>query len=194
VSHFLRPRLNSPTQTPLSNWTRYPLPESDFRTSVAAMCSSSTTAAAGDLRFLPLLFVVLAIAARLAPERLCGDVKSRRLTSQRYYWSCKCLCLSPCFSLFTRNISTSVASCGGRHTTELSRDDLDPAIGKSEEPSADRLLILEPQQSARFLTFDRRITECWSQLGAAVSTAQSLGLHRDASVMVGCGSLIHEWL
>lgn len=39
-------------------------------------------------------------------------------------------------------------------------------------------------QSARFLTFDRRITECWSQLGAAVRTAQALGLHRDGASMV----------
>ena len=39
-------------------------------------------------------------------------------------------------------------------------------------------------QSARFLTFDRRITECWSQLGAAVRTAQALGLHRDGAAMV----------
>jgi len=39
-------------------------------------------------------------------------------------------------------------------------------------------------QSARFLTFDRRITECWSQLGAAVRTAQALGLHRDGVGMV----------
>lgn len=40
------------------------------------------------------------------------------------------------------------------------------------------------RQSARFLTFDRRITECWAQLGAAVRTAQALGLHRDPSKMV----------
>jgi hypothetical protein len=39
-------------------------------------------------------------------------------------------------------------------------------------------------QSARFLTFDRRITECWSQLGAAVRTAQALGLHRDGVLLV----------
>lgn len=39
-------------------------------------------------------------------------------------------------------------------------------------------------QSARYLTFDRRITECWSQLGAAVCTAQALGLHRDPAGMV----------
>jgi len=65
------------------------------------MSSSSATVAPGDLRFLPLLFVVLAIAARLAPERLCGDVRNRRLTSQRYYWSCKYLRLSLRLSLFT---------------------------------------------------------------------------------------------
>ena len=39
-------------------------------------------------------------------------------------------------------------------------------------------------QSARYLTFDRRITECWSQLGAAVCSAQALGLHRDPAAMV----------
>ena len=44
-------------------------------------------------------------------------------------------------------------------------------------------------QSARFLTFDRRITECWSQLGAAVRTAQALGLHRDGATMVQCSYL-----
>lgn len=45
-----------------------------------------------------------------------------------------------------------------------------------------KLILLS--KSARFLTFDRRITECWSQLGAAVRTAQALGLHRDGSNMV----------
>ena len=149
------------------------------------MCSSSATAAAGDLRFLPLLFVVLAIAARLAPERLCGDVKSRRLTSQRYYWSCKCLRLLSWFTLFTGGTSTSITSCGCCCPAELFGDDLDPAISKFQELPRNCILTFLVTQSARFLTFDRRITECWSQLGAAVSTAQSLGLHRDASVMVG---------
>lgn len=41
-----------------------------------------------------------------------------------------------------------------------------------------------PDQSARFLIFDRRITECWSQLGAAVRTAHALGLHRDGAKLV----------
>lgn len=149
------------------------------------MCSSSATAAAGDLRFLPLLFVVLAIAARLAPERLCGDVRSRRITSQRYYWSCKSLHLPLCFTPFIESNSTSVPSRRCRCPAELFGDDLDSAISELQEPPRNHTLIHLVTQSARFLTFDRRITECWSQLGAAVSTAQSLGLHRDASVMVG---------
>ena len=45
--------------------------------------------------------------------------------------------------------------------------------------------MCDSAQSARFLTFDRRITECWSQLGAAVRTAQALGLHRDGVLLVG---------
>lgn len=83
------------------------------------------------------------------------------------------------------HISTSVTSCGCRCPTELFGDDLDTAISKPQEFPRNGLLTFLATQSARFLTFDRRITECWSQLGAAVSTAQSLGLHRDASVMVG---------
>lgn len=48
-----------------------------------------------DVRFLPLLFVVLAIAVRVAPEHLAGDARSRRLTSLRYYWSCMSNLSSP---------------------------------------------------------------------------------------------------
>jgi hypothetical protein len=42
-----------------------------------------------------LLFVVLAIAVRVAPENLAGDARSRRLTSLRYYWSCMSILSSP---------------------------------------------------------------------------------------------------
>jgi hypothetical protein len=31
------------------------------------------------------------------------------------------------------------------------------------------------------LIHDRRLTECWSQLGASLRTAQAIGLHRDGS-------------
>lgn len=38
-------------------------------------------------------------------------------------------------------------------------------------------------QSAMYLVLihDRRLTECWSQLGASLRTAQAIGLHRDGS-------------
>lgn len=31
------------------------------------------------------------------------------------------------------------------------------------------------------LVHDRRLTECWSQLGASLRTAQAIGLHRDGA-------------
>jgi len=83
---------------------------------------------------------------RLAPEQLAGDLRTRRVTSLRYYWSSR------------RSLLIAAA---------IQPDSLD--------------IVLTRLLSARFLTFDRRITECWSQLGAAVRTAQALGLHRDAA-------------
>jgi hypothetical protein len=73
------------------NWTRYPLSEQEFRRSYAAISANSSNDVAAtnpnNVRFLPLLFVVLAIAARLAPEQTGGDARQRRVTSLRYYWS-----------------------------------------------------------------------------------------------------------
>jgi hypothetical protein len=39
------------------------------------------------------------------------------------------------------------------------------------------------KKSAMYLVLihDRRLTECWSQLGASLRTAQALGLHRDGT-------------
>ncbi|KAF9247093.1 fungal-specific transcription factor domain-containing protein [Melanogaster broomeanus] len=130
------------------NWTRYPLCESDFRAAYASVCANGVGANTNDARFLPLLFVVLAISVRLAPEHLAGDTRTRRVTSLRYYWSSR------------RSLLIAAA---------IQPDSLD--------------IVLTRLLSARFLTFDRRITECWSQLGAAVRTAQALGLHRDAAPM-----------
>ncbi|THH19873.1 hypothetical protein EW146_g1393 [Bondarzewia mesenterica] len=130
------------------NWTRYPISERDFRQSYASICSNGTAAHPNDVRFLPLLFVILAIAVRLAPEHVAGDARTRRLTSLRYYWSSR------------RSVLIAAA---------IQPDCLD--------------MVLTRLLSARFLTFDRRITECWSQLGAAVRTAQALGLHRDGASM-----------
>ncbi|KII95134.1 hypothetical protein PLICRDRAFT_33967 [Plicaturopsis crispa FD-325 SS-3] len=130
------------------NWTRYPLSERDFRAAYGSICANGVSANPSDARFLPLLFVVLAIAVRLAPENIAGDARQRRLTSLRYYWSSR------------RSLLIAAA---------IQPDSLD--------------VVLTRLLSARFLTFDRRITECWSQLGAAVRTAQALGLHRDGAPM-----------
>ncbi|KDR83690.1 hypothetical protein GALMADRAFT_236024 [Galerina marginata CBS 339.88] len=133
------------------NWTRYPISVQDFRSAYASICTCGSGVAAAsphDVRFLPLLFVVLAISARLAPENIAGDARTRRVTSLRYYWSSR------------RSLLIAAA---------IQPDSLD--------------MVLTRLLSARFLTFDRRITECWSQLGAAVRTAQALGLHRDGLAM-----------
>ncbi|KAF9567328.1 hypothetical protein CPC08DRAFT_703234 [Agrocybe pediades] len=133
------------------NWTRYPISVQDFRAAYASICACNSGVGAAspqDVLFLPLLFVVLAIAVRLAPESIAGDARVRRVTSLRYYWSSR------------RSLLIAAA---------IQPDSLD--------------IVLTRLLSARFLTFDRRITECWSQLGAAVRTAQALGLHRDGSPM-----------
>ncbi|KAJ3736301.1 fungal-specific transcription factor domain-containing protein [Lentinula guzmanii] len=134
------------------NWTRYAISEPEFRSAYAAVCAHGSHGVGAtnpnDVRFLPLLFVVLAISARLAPEDLAGDARQRRITSLRYYWSSR------------RSLLIAAA---------IQPDSLD--------------IVLTRLLSARFLTFDRRITECWSQLGAAVRTAEALGLHRDGASM-----------
>ncbi|VDB85390.1 unnamed protein product [Peniophora sp. CBMAI 1063] len=130
------------------NWTRYPISERDFRQSYSSVCTNGVSAHPNDVRFLPLLFVVLAISVRLSPDHIGGDARNRRLTSLRYYWASR------------RSLLIAAA---------IQPDSLD--------------MVLTRLLSARFLTFDRRITECWSQLGAAVRTAQALGLHRDGGNM-----------
>ncbi|KAJ7754259.1 fungal-specific transcription factor domain-containing protein [Mycena maculata] len=132
------------------NWTRYPISERDFRAAFNSICEhgSEGVSAPSDVSFLPLLFAVLAISVRLAPESIAGDARTRRVTSLRYYWSSR------------RSLLIAAV---------IQPDSLD--------------IVLTRLLSARFLTFDRRITECYSQLGAAVKTAQALGLHRDGSSM-----------
>ncbi|KAJ3513267.1 hypothetical protein NLJ89_g3042 [Agrocybe chaxingu] len=68
-----------------------------------------------------------------------------------------------------------------RHRTPSNGDDDTRSQTEEQDPSGGD--FPEWKVSARFLTFDRRITECWSQLGAAVRTAQALGLHRDGLAM-----------
>lgn len=70
------------------NYTRYPIDEVGFRASFESISNNGHRVQPDDVRFLPLLFVVLAISARLAPESILGDERNRRLNSLRYYWSC----------------------------------------------------------------------------------------------------------
>ncbi|KAG8745794.1 hypothetical protein FRC10_007056 [Ceratobasidium sp. 414] len=121
------------------NYTRYPLYEPAFRVSYDSIWANGARVSPSDARFLPLLFVVMATAVRLAPEHIGGDLRTRRITTRR---------------------SLTLAAAIQNESLEL---------------------LLARLLSARFLIFDRRITECWSQLGAAVRTAHALGLHRDGA-------------
>ena len=42
-----------------------------------------------NVQALPLVFIVLALAVRLAPEQWAGDEQTRKLSSLRMYWSCE---------------------------------------------------------------------------------------------------------
>ncbi|KZO94940.1 hypothetical protein CALVIDRAFT_483574, partial [Calocera viscosa TUFC12733] len=128
------------------NYTRYPLYEPAFRASYESIYASGGKLHPNDIRFLPLLFVILATSVRLAPDHLVGNSSVRRITSLRYYWASR------------RSLLIAAA---------VQTDSLE--------------LVLARLLSFRFLVFERRITECWAQLGAAVRTAQALGLHRDGT-------------
>jgi len=49
----------------------------------------SPTIVPENVRSLPLVFIVLAMAVRLAPEEWAGDDQTRKLSSLRLYWSCE---------------------------------------------------------------------------------------------------------
>lgn len=42
----------------------------------------------GNIRFLPLLFVVLALSVRAVPDNIAGDEQTRKTAGSRYYWCC----------------------------------------------------------------------------------------------------------
>ncbi|KAI0832409.1 fungal-specific transcription factor domain-containing protein [Trametes gibbosa] len=131
------------------NWTRYPISEHEFRASYATfLANEHNHANPNNIRFLPLLFVVLAISVRLAPERIGGSEQSKKMAGSRYYW------------------------CSRRALLIIA------AI----QPDCFEVVLIR-MLSARFLVLDRRMTESWSQLGAAVRTAQAIGLHRDGDDM-----------
>lgn len=105
------------------NWTRYPISEHDFRASYLSLCAQGTTLNPNSLRFLPLLFAVLSIACKLAPEHMAGDAQTRRLTSSRYYWCCKCCKFNDPHSRridFTSSTAIIIDCCG--YTPRLFRN------------------------------------------------------------------------
>ncbi|CDO75575.1 hypothetical protein BN946_scf184858.g15 [Trametes cinnabarina] len=131
------------------NWTRYPISEHEFRASYASfLANEHNPANPNNLRFLPLLFVVMAISIRMAPERIGGSEQNKKTAGSRYYW------------------------CSRRALLIIA------AI----HPDCFEIVLVR-MLSARFLVLDRRLTESWSQLGAAVRTAQAIGLHRDGADM-----------
>nr|XP_031857365.1 uncharacterized protein CI109_007229 [Kwoniella shandongensis]KAA5524437.1 hypothetical protein CI109_007229 [Kwoniella shandongensis] len=130
------------------NYVRYPIDERLFRASYEDLYNRSTAVDPSNVRALPLVFIVLALAVRQAPDEWAGDEQTRKLSSLRMYWSSRRSIL----------IATAVQS-------------------ESLELVVSRLL------SAVYLVLvhDRRLTECWSQLGASLRTAQAIGLHRDGT-------------
>jgi hypothetical protein len=86
------------------NYVRYPIDERLFRicqlndafvrtrADVSAyedLYNRNTSVDPSNVRALPLVFIVLAMAVRLAPEEWAGDEQTRKLSSLRMYWSCK---------------------------------------------------------------------------------------------------------
>lgn len=69
------------------NFTRYPIHEGMFRAAYEALYANGLRTDPANVRCLPLVFIILATAVRLAPEHIGGDDRTRRLTSLRYYWS-----------------------------------------------------------------------------------------------------------
>ncbi|GMK54408.1 hypothetical protein CspeluHIS016_0109940 [Cutaneotrichosporon spelunceum] len=130
------------------NLVRYPIDERLFRTSYEDLYSKKRSVDPANLRALPLVFIVLAMAVRLAPDHWAGDDQTRKISSLRMYWSSR------------RSILIATA---------LESESIE--------------LVLTRLLSAIYLVqiHDRRLTECWSQLGASLRTAQAIGLHRDGS-------------
>ncbi len=74
------------------DYVRYPIHEEGFREAFEDLYAKKGQAEPepGNVRSLPLIFIVLATASRLAPEEWAGDDKARRLNSLRMYWCCRC--------------------------------------------------------------------------------------------------------
>ncbi|TIC16857.1 hypothetical protein E3Q15_00984 [Wallemia mellicola] len=135
------------------NWTRYPIHEQSFRLAYESTYKKRRSLEAKDFKNLPLVFIVLATTLRFAPnEEIAVEAGSGLSEAERRSWALK-------LYWSTRRCSLLVSAVQGDCT----------------EMVISRLL------STRLLINERRLTESWSQLGSAIRTAQSLGMHRDGS-------------
>ena len=70
------------------NYIRYPISEHLFRQSYTALYDNRSINGAAVLA-LPLVFIVLAMAVRVAPDEWVGGEEAKRATSLRMYWNCE---------------------------------------------------------------------------------------------------------
>ncbi|TIB61063.1 hypothetical protein E3P78_02917 [Wallemia ichthyophaga] len=153
------------------NWTRYPIHEQSFRNAYESTYKKRRSLEAKDFKNLPLVFIVLATTLRFAPnEEIAVEAGSglseaeRRSWALRLYWSSK-----P--NYYCAHNKTPANTFSARRCSLL----VSAVQGDCTEMVISRLL------STRLLINERRLTESWSQLGSAIRTAQSLGMHRDGS-------------
>lgn len=73
------------------NHTKYPIHEAGFRSAFEDMYRKKGEGGPepGNVRSLPLIFIVLAISVRMAPEEWAGNDRTRKLSSLRMYWCCE---------------------------------------------------------------------------------------------------------
>lgn len=72
------------------NYVRYPISEHLFRQSFAMLYDSRSITGPAVLA-LPLVFIVLAMAIRVAPDQWVGGEDDKRNSSLRMYWNCQSL-------------------------------------------------------------------------------------------------------
>lgn len=71
------------------NFVRYPIDDRAFKRAFETVYMDGNSPSA--VLALPLVFIVLAISARIAPEAVIDTEERKRALSLRMYWSCKYL-------------------------------------------------------------------------------------------------------
>lgn len=71
------------------NFVRYPIDDHAFKRAFETVYADGNNSSA--ILALPLVFIVLAISARIAPEAVIDTEEKKRALSLHMYWSCKYL-------------------------------------------------------------------------------------------------------